>query len=203
MLSGLFFTLINVRPVGSGGSQPGASPSALGGLALPETCPTLHGRGLLGSGAPRSHSGPRRHRSLRVLPPRRELGGERRPREVSSGLGVPRSTLPRPRPGALSALRMRPHHARLPSPLCHPGSRPRSLPSLAGPVGPVGPVGQEPRAGPAHLMAADAAAKGKSLWAAGSSHYLRRGEPKPHSMIVCISATLFHLLPSHTRLFTS
>lgn len=130
--------------------------------------------------------------------PRREPGGEQRPREVFSGLGFPRTILSRPRPCVLSALPARPHHARLPSPLCHPGSQTQSLPSIAGSVG---PVGREPRARPAHLMAADAAAKGKSSPAAGSSHYLRRGEPKPHSMIVCISATLFRLPPSHTHLF--
>lgn len=48
-------------------SQPGASPSADGGRGLPETCPTSHGRGPLGSRGAREPLMPSCRRSTRVV----------------------------------------------------------------------------------------------------------------------------------------
>lgn len=155
-----FFTLIHaVQPLGWRPNWRLTLSTRRPGLArdLP------HVRGPLGPSAPRSHSVPSRHQSPRVVP--HDAGqAERRPPEVFTGHGVPRPTLRRPRSRVLSALQTWKHHARLPSPFCHLWSRPGS------PLGFAGLIGQKPRAGPAHLMAADAAAKGKSLLVASSSH---------------------------------
>lgn len=127
---------------------------------MPETCPMLRGRGPLGFSAPRSHSVPTRRRSLRVVAhDASQAESSARESERSSQASASRGPFSLGPGRACSLLsghgRTKPASL-LPAPLCHPGSRPQSPPSIAG------PVGREPRARPAHLMAADAAAKGKS-----------------------------------------
>lgn len=101
-----------IRPIGS---LPSGSPSADGGLGLPKTCPTSHGRG------PLSARHARKPQAAQMLPlyprgrPRCEPGGEQRQWEI---LSRPRRPAPHPpeaaRARVLPSLPARPHHARLP-----------------------------------------------------------------------------------------